>query len=106
MPTLKRLVYATLALLGVGAAKAQQEHWTNGASATGTTDPNVANDCTYWANNIASDATCEGIETYFGISHAELTTWVRILLYSACYPFAWLTGRPESLAAPGLLRLD
>jgi hypothetical protein len=47
MPALKRVVYAALALLGFGAARAQQEHWTNGASATGTTDPNVTKDCTY-----------------------------------------------------------
>ncbi|KAH1372039.1 hypothetical protein KXV41_005597, partial [Aspergillus fumigatus] len=62
-------------LLGVANAATLAKRWSNGDVATGTTDPNVASGCTYWANSIASSDTCESLNAYFGITIAQLVSW-------------------------------
>jgi hypothetical protein len=69
-------IFVTSLLLGVASASGIQKRWTNGDAATGTTDSKVTEDCTYWANNIETSDTCESVETYFGITQAQLIAWV------------------------------
>lgn len=59
------------------ASTAVIRRWSNGGSASGTTDPDVASGCTYWANDIASGDTCDSLQTYFGITVEQLVSWVR-----------------------------
>ncbi|CAI7571824.1 unnamed protein product [Penicillium glandicola] len=61
-------------LLGVAAA-ATQGGWTNGPSATGTKDPNVAVGCDYWANDVQSSDTCDSLVEFFGITQKQLVSW-------------------------------
>ncbi|KAB8229013.1 uncharacterized protein BDW43DRAFT_322438 [Aspergillus alliaceus] len=49
--------------------------WSNGASATGMTDPYVVDGCEFWANNIESSDSCESIEVFFGITRQEFQIW-------------------------------
>jgi hypothetical protein len=69
-------IFVTFLLFGAASASRTQKRWTNGDAATGTTDPNVTDDCTYWANNIETGDTCESLESYFGITQAQLIAWV------------------------------
>ncbi|KAJ6025073.1 hypothetical protein N7540_005870 [Penicillium herquei] len=68
-------IFVTSLLFGSASASRIQKRWTNGDAATGTTDPNVTNDCTYWANNIETGDTCESLEAYFGMTQAQLIAW-------------------------------
>lgn len=52
--------------------------WTNGASATGPTDPSVVDHCEYWVNNIGLSDSCELIEDYFGITRRQFRLWVSL----------------------------
>ncbi|KAK5807559.1 hypothetical protein VI817_001817 [Penicillium citrinum] len=65
-------------------ASVAHKRWTNGDAATGSTDPNVTNDCTYWANGIESGDTCETLEAYFDISQEQLIRWNPGLLPDYC----------------------
>ncbi|KAH1773720.1 hypothetical protein KXX07_009343, partial [Aspergillus fumigatus] len=71
-------------LLGVANAATLAKRWSNGDVATGTTDPNVASGCTYWANSIASSDTCESLNAYFGITIAQLVSWNPSLSSTSC----------------------
>jgi hypothetical protein len=62
-------------LLGAAAA-ASQGKWTNGPSATGTKDPNVAVGCDYWVNDVQSSDTCDAVVDFFGITQKQLVSWV------------------------------
>ncbi|KAJ8200014.1 hypothetical protein LV161_000331 [Aspergillus fumigatus] len=74
----------TALLLGVANAATLAKRWSNGDVATGTTDPNVASGCTYWANSIASSDTCESLNAYFGITIAQLVSWNPSLSSTSC----------------------
>ncbi|GIC89055.1 putative LysM domain protein [Aspergillus udagawae] len=65
-------------LLGVANAATLGKRWSKGEAATGTTDPNVASGCTYWANSVTSSDTCASLNAYFGITTAQLVSWVRV----------------------------
>jgi hypothetical protein len=58
--------------LGVAIAAILRKGWSNGEVATGTTDPNVASGCMYWANSVTSSDTCASLNAYFGMTIAQL----------------------------------
>ncbi|KAJ5097343.1 hypothetical protein N7456_008064 [Penicillium angulare] len=72
-----------LALLGSQFAAAL-ELFENGDSATGTKDPNVSSRYTYWANSILSTDTCADLESYYGITVAQLVSWNPSLSATKC----------------------
>ncbi|EAW14094.1 putative LysM domain protein [Aspergillus clavatus NRRL 1] len=74
----------TSLITGTARASAIQKRFTNGDSPTGTTDPNVVKDCSYWANSITSSDTCVNLENYFGITTAQLTFWNPSLSSTNC----------------------
>ncbi|KAJ6084471.1 LysM domain protein [Penicillium sp. IBT 16267x] len=65
-------------------SSAAVKRWANGGTATGPTDPNVAAGCDYWANNIASGDTCASLESYFGLTVAQLVSWNPSLSSTDC----------------------
>ncbi|KAJ5135357.1 uncharacterized protein N7515_004635 [Penicillium bovifimosum] len=65
----------TLALLGLANAATLRKRFSNGDFATGDTDPNVTSGCTYWANSISSTDTCTALESFYGITTAQLVSW-------------------------------
>lgn len=50
--------------------------WVDGTTATGTTDPEVTDDCDFWANDVKSNDTCSALESYFDITMKQLKAWV------------------------------
>jgi hypothetical protein len=66
------------ALLGTAHAVSIEKRFSNGDFATGDMDPNVSSGCTYWANSITASDTCAVLESYLGITVAQLTSWVSI----------------------------
>ncbi|KAL4966219.1 LysM peptidoglycan-binding domain-containing protein [Aspergillus stella-maris] len=84
-------------LVGVGATSAIERRWTNGDNATGSTDPNVTNDCTYWANDIADGDTCPSIAAYYDITESELIAWNPELQPDFC---VLITGWSYCVAGP------
>ncbi|KAJ5132394.1 hypothetical protein N7448_006552 [Penicillium atrosanguineum] len=46
-----------------------------GDKATGTTDPDVTENCSQWANSIASGDTCKKLEADFNIDYLQLHEW-------------------------------
>ncbi|RJE24636.1 LysM domain protein [Aspergillus sclerotialis] len=66
------------------ASSAVIKRWSNGGSATGPTDPDVASGCTYWANDIANGDTCDSLESYFGITIDQLVSWNPSLSSTDC----------------------
>lgn len=74
---LSRIVTSGL-LIGVANAAEIARRWANSHNATGTTDPNVSTGCTYWANTITSSDTCASLESYFGVTIAQLVSWVSV----------------------------
>ncbi|KAJ5893483.1 LysM domain protein [Penicillium taxi] len=65
-------------------SQVNQKRWSNGDSASDYTDPDVTSDCEYWVNDISSTDTCAELETYFGITIAELHAWNPSLLEDYC----------------------
>lgn len=65
-----------LTLWGSANAATLGRRFSNGDFATGETDPNVSSGCTYWANSIKSTDTCAALESYYGITIAQLVSWV------------------------------
>lgn len=65
-----------------------QHKWTNGNTATGTTGGSVIEGCEYWINDLGTDASCESIETYFGITEKQFLSWV-------CEEIAYLVTRSD-----------
>ncbi|KAB8246220.1 hypothetical protein BDV35DRAFT_231250 [Aspergillus flavus] len=63
--------------------------WTNGASATGPTDPSVVDHCEYWVNNIGLSDSCELIEDYFGITRRQFRLWNPSLSPSCVMTRGW-----------------
>ncbi|KAJ5710539.1 LysM domain protein [Penicillium malachiteum] len=61
-----------------------QRRWLNGDAATGTTDPDVTDNCEFWANDISSTDTCAELESYFDASITELHAWNPSLLEDYC----------------------
>lgn len=47
-----------------------------GDKATGETDPDVTENCSRWANEIASGDTCKKLESDFDIDYLQLHEWV------------------------------
>lgn len=47
-----------------------------GDKATGTTDPDVTESCSQWANEISSGDTCKKLESDFNIDYLQLHEWV------------------------------
>ena len=66
-----------LSLFGAVNAATLGKRFSSADFATGETDPNVNSGCTYWANSIQSTDTCAALESYYGITHAQLVSWVR-----------------------------
>jgi hypothetical protein len=50
-----------------------------GDKATGVTDPDVTENCSGWANDIASGDTCKKLESDFDIDYLQLHEWVSTL---------------------------
>ncbi|KAF7159652.1 hypothetical protein CNMCM5623_005032 [Aspergillus felis] len=76
--------FLALTLWGSANAATLGRRFSNGDSATGETDPNVSSGCTYWANSIQSTDTCAALESYFGITIAQLVSWNPSLSASDC----------------------
>ncbi|KAL5365890.1 hypothetical protein BJX96DRAFT_159953 [Aspergillus floccosus] len=74
----------TLALLGLANAATLRKRFSNGDFATGDTDPNVTSGCTYWANSISSTDTCTALESFYGITTAQLVSWNPSLSTTDC----------------------
>ncbi|KAJ6131635.1 hypothetical protein N7523_001341 [Penicillium sp. IBT 18751x] len=51
-----------------------------GDKATGTTDPDVTENCSQWANSISSSDTCEKLEADFNIDYLQLHEWATRLV--------------------------
>ncbi|CAG8907921.1 unnamed protein product [Penicillium egyptiacum] len=90
------------------ASAAAQGGWTNGPSATGTKDPNVAVGCDYWVNDVQSTDTCEAVEEFFSITQDQLVSWnpslqpdycVLVPKWSYCVSGPAVTGTSASSAA-------
>ncbi|KAH2160340.1 hypothetical protein KXW37_010006 [Aspergillus fumigatus] len=73
-----------LTLWGSANAATLGRRFSNGDFATGETDPNVSSGCTYWANSIKSTDTCAALESYYGITIAQLVSWNPSLSASDC----------------------
>lgn len=52
-----------------------QRRWTSSDIPTGTTGTPVIEGCEFWANDIASDDSCEGLEAYFDITKEQFLAW-------------------------------
>ncbi|RAK97321.1 uncharacterized protein BO80DRAFT_482371 [Aspergillus ibericus CBS 121593] len=76
--------FLALAILGLVNGLALQRRFDNGDFPTGETDPNVTSACTYWANSIESTDTCAGLESYYGITVAQLASWNPSLSTTDC----------------------
>lgn len=50
-----------------------------GDKATGESDPDVTENCSRWANDIASGDTCKKLESDFDIDYLQLDEWVSTL---------------------------
>lgn len=63
-----------LALLGPQLVNASSvaKRFSNGDFATGETGPNVSAACTYWANSILPTDTCTDLQSFYGITIAQL----------------------------------
>ncbi|EHA19725.1 hypothetical protein ASPNIDRAFT_179830 [Aspergillus niger ATCC 1015] len=68
-------LFLTLATFASAYALAVNKRFDNGDFPTGDTDPNVTSACTYWANSISSTDTCADLESYYGITSTQLTSW-------------------------------
>ncbi|THC88290.1 hypothetical protein EYZ11_012262 [Aspergillus tanneri] len=66
----------SLALLGSVNAATLGKRFSSGGFATGEKDPNVSSGCTCWANSIKLTDTCAALESYYGITIAQLVSWV------------------------------
>ncbi|KAJ5307885.1 hypothetical protein N7476_008541 [Penicillium atrosanguineum] len=64
-----------------------------GDKATGTTDPDVTENCSQWANSIASGDTCKKLEADFNIDYLQLHEWA-----SYQSTLAFLKNKTNSLA--------
>ncbi|RDW63078.1 putative LysM domain protein [Aspergillus mulundensis] len=75
-----------LALLGLELSTATplSKRFSNGDFATGETDPDVSTACTYWANSISSSDTCADLESYYGLTIAQLVSWNPSLSSTEC----------------------
>ncbi|KAL4966220.1 uncharacterized protein BDV14DRAFT_171270 [Aspergillus stella-maris] len=71
-------------LLNGAATASRIPGWTSGETATGTTDPGVTANCSYWANDISTNATCAQVEDHFDISFDRLKAWNPSLLKDYC----------------------
>ncbi|KAJ5655288.1 hypothetical protein N7507_007238 [Penicillium longicatenatum] len=69
---------------GHGFNQDPKKRWLNGDAATGTTDPDVTDNCEFWANDISSTDTCAELESYFDASISELHAWNPSLLEDYC----------------------
>lgn len=68
--------FLTLAIFASASGLAINKRFDNGDFPTDDTDPNVTSACTYWANSISSTDTCADLESYYGITYTQLTSWV------------------------------
>lgn len=75
-----RLTHLLLAAAATTGVAASGHGWTNGPTATGPTDADLATSCDYFANDVASGDTCEMVEDYFGITETQFENWV----YPSC----------------------
>ncbi|KAL5358870.1 LysM domain protein [Aspergillus floccosus] len=71
-------------LFRLGNTAVLEKRFTGGASATGTVDPNVASDCTYWVNSVTSGDTCQSVADYFGLSVGDIVSWNPSLSTTDC----------------------
>ncbi|GKZ65102.1 hypothetical protein AnigIFM50267_007266 [Aspergillus niger] len=77
-------LFLTLATFASVYALAVNKRFDNGDFPTGDTDPNVTSACTYWANSISSTDTCADLESYYGITSTQLTSWNPSLSTTSC----------------------
>ncbi|KAL6234218.1 hypothetical protein BDW75DRAFT_241322 [Aspergillus navahoensis] len=90
------LLHAFLAVLAnAGVIK----RWSKGNFATGDTDPKVTTACTYWANSIALGDTCASLESYLGITQAQLISWSPSLSSTDC---SLIVGNSYCVEAPAV----
>ncbi|KAL4860715.1 hypothetical protein BDV12DRAFT_208904 [Aspergillus spectabilis] len=81
------MIYSTILAHGLFLGLANSaviRRWTNSGSATGTTYPDVASRCMYWANNIFSGNSCDSVQSYFGITIDQLVSWNPSLSSTDC----------------------
>ncbi|KUM63772.1 hypothetical protein ACN42_g3298 [Penicillium freii] len=96
-------LFIYLLLLGAAAA-ATQGGWTNGASATGTKDPNAAVGCDYWVNDVQHSDTCDAVVDFFGISLRQFVSWNPSLKYDYCVlvpKWSYCVSGPAGTASMG-----
>lgn len=74
--------FLALAIFGSANGLAIHKRFDNGDFPTGDTDPNVTGVCTYWANSIEATDTCADLESYYGITVAQLASWITRLRHS------------------------
>ncbi|EAU30720.1 predicted protein [Aspergillus terreus NIH2624] len=85
-------VLLTAMLMGAVSSVQAEGGWTTGRNATGTTDPNVTSNCTYWANDISSSATCEQVQEHFDIDFNHLHAWVSLVVDLARLASSFVDG--------------
>ncbi|KAJ5084905.1 hypothetical protein NUU61_009484 [Penicillium alfredii] len=80
--------------------------WKTGHKATGETDPNVTQNCSFWANDIASGDTCKALEKYFDLDFKQLHEWNPALVKDPCKPIeGWSYCVDSPVATNSLARL-
>ncbi|KAJ5212099.1 uncharacterized protein N7498_003745 [Penicillium cinerascens] len=90
---MKLSIFFIAALLGEAACA-----YKLGDKATGETDPDVIENCSRWANDIASGDTCKKLESDFDIDYLQLHEWNPSLVMDPCNPiegWSYCVGSPS-----------